>query len=191
MTTEAGFYAHPTAVIDQPCEIGSGTRIWHFSHVMAGARIGEKCILGQNVYVDREVRIGRGCKIQNNVSVYKGVLLEDGVFCGPSATFTNVLNPRAFIERKQEFRTTTVGKGATIGANATIVCGLTIGPYALVGAGSVVVRVVPAHALVVGVPARQLGWVCRCGVTLPDGGKPVCPSCGSRYRLDGDLLEPA
>lgn len=191
MTTEAGFYAHPTAVIDEPCEIGSGTRIWHFSHVMAGARIGEKCILGQNVYVDREVRIGRGCKIQNNVSVYKGVLLEDGVFCGPSVTFTNVLNPRAFIERKQEFRPTTVGKGATIGANATIVCGLTIGPYALVGAGSVVVHDVPAHALVVGVPARQLGRVCRCGVTLPGGGEPVCPACGSRYRLDGDLLEPA
>ena len=118
------------------------------------------------------------------------MLLEDRVFCGPSVTFTNVLNPRAFIERKEEFRPTTVGEGATLGANSTIVCGLTIGPYALVGAGSVVVRDVPAHALVVGVPARQLGWVCRCGGTLPDGGEPVCPSCGSRYRLDGDLLEP-
>ena len=191
MTTEAGFYAHPTAVIDQPCEIGSGTRVWHFSHVMAGARIGENCILGQNVYVDREVRIGSGCKIQNNVSVYKGVLLEDRVFCGPSVTFTNVLNPRAFIERKEEFRPTTVGEGATLGANSTIVCGLEIGRFSLVGAGAVVVRDVPPHALVVGVPARQAGWVCRCGTTLPEGGEPACPSCGKRYRLDGNLLEPA
>lgn len=191
MTTEAGFYAHPTAVIDQPCEIGSGTRVWHFSHVMAGARIGENCILGQNVYVDREVRIGSGCKIQNNVSVYKGVLLEDRVFCGPSVTFTNVLNPRAFIERKEEFRPTTVGEGATLGANSTIVCGLEIGRFSLVGAGAVVVGDVPPHALVVGVPARQAGWVCRCGATLPEGGEPACRSCGSRYRLDGDLLEPA
>ena len=191
MATEAGFYAHPTAVIDQPCEIGSGTRVWHFSHVMAGARIGENCILGQNVYVDREVRIGSGCKIQNNVSVYKGVLLEDRVFCGPSVTFTNVLNPRAFIERKEEFRPTTVGEGATLGANSTIVCGLTIGRFSLVGAGAVVVRDVPPHALVVGVPARQAGWVCRCGTTLPEGGAPACRSCGNRYRLDGNLLEPA
>ena len=191
MTTEAGYYAHPTAVVDQPCEIGSGTRVWHFSHVMAGARIGENCILGQNVYVDREVQIGRGCKIQNNVSVYKGVLLEDRVFCGPSVTFTNVINPRAFIERKEEFRPTIVGEGATLGANATIVCGLAIGRYALVGAGSVVIWDVPAHALVVGVPSRQVGWVCRCGVTLPEGGKPACRACGNRYRLDGELLEPA
>ena len=191
MTTEAGFYAHPTAVIDQPCEIGSGTRVWHFSHVMAGARIGENCILGQNVYVDREVRIGSGCKIQNNVSVYKGVLLEDRVFCGPSVTFTNVINPRAFIERKAEFRPTTVGEGATLGANATIVCGVEIGRYALVGAGSVVVRDVPAHALAVGVPARLAGWVCRCGTTLPESREPACGSCGNRYRQDGNLLEPA
>ena len=190
MTTEAGFYVHPTAVIDQPCEIGSGTRVWHFSHVMAGARIGENCILGQNVYVDREVRIGNGCKIQNNVSVYKGVLLEDRVFCGPSVTFTNVLNPRAFIERKEEFRPTTVGEGSTLGANSTIVCGLEIGRFSLVGAGAVVVRDVPPHALVVGVPARQAGWVCHCGTTLPEGGEPVCRSCGNRYRLDGNLLEP-
>ena len=191
MTREAEFYAHETAVIDQPCEIGADTRIWHFAHIMAGVRIGTGCNLGQNVYVDRDVTIGNGCKVQNNVAVYKGVTLEDGVFCGPSMVFTNVMNPRAFIERKHEFRPTLVKRGATLGANATIVCGVTIGEYALVGAGSVVTRDVPAHALIYGVPTQRRGWVCRCAVTLPageDGDKLVCPACGDRYRLGGETI---
>ena len=186
MTEETEYFAHETALIDQPCEIGAGTRIWHFAHVMAGARIGAGCNLGQNVYVDRDVTIGAGCKVQNNVSVYKGVTLEDDVFCGPSVVFTNVMNPRAFIERKHEFRPTLVKRGATLGANATIVCGVTIGEYALVGAGSVVTRDVPAHALIYGVPTQPRGWVCRCGVTLPageEGTELACPACGDRYRL--------
>ena len=191
MTRETEYFAHETAVVDQPCEIGAGTKIWHFAHVMAGARIGAGCNLGQNVYVDRDVTIGAGCKVQNHVSVYKGVTLEDDVFCGPSMVFTNVVNPRAFIERKHEFRPTLVKRGATLGANATIVCGVTIGEYALVGAGSVVTRDVPAHALIYGVPTQHHGWVCRCGVTLPAAeadAELVCPACGDRYRLNGGVL---
>jgi len=180
----ARFYAHPTAVIDQPCEIGEGTRIWHFTHVMAGARIGRNCVLGQNVLVAPDVVIGHNVKIQNNVSVYTGVVLEDDVFCGPSMVFTNVINPRSHVSRKHEFQPTMVRRGATIGANATVVCGHEIGAYAFVGAGAVVTRDVPAHALVVGVPARLAGWMCQCGEKLEfDDDLGTCPRCQLRYRL--------
>lgn len=191
MASNCGYFIHPSAVVDEGCEIGAGTKVWHFSHLMAACRIGCNCMLGQNVYVDGDVEIGNGCKIQNNVSVYRSVTLEDRVFCGPSVVFTNVINPRAFIERKEEFRPTLVRTGATLGANATIVCGITVGAYALVGAGSVVTRDVPDYALVLGVPARLSGWVCRCGVALPpaeEGDLPACPECGDKYRLaDGEL----
>ena len=191
MATNCDYFIHPSAVVDEGCEIGAGTKVWHFSHLMAACRIGCNCILGQNVYVDGDVEIGNGCKIQNNVSVYRSVTLEDRVFCGPSVVFTNVINPRAFIERKEEFRPTLVRTGATLGANATIVCGITVGAYALVGAGSVVTRDVPDYALVLGVPARLSGWVCRCGVALSpaeEGDLLACPECGDKYRLaDGEL----
>jgi UDP-2-acetamido-3-amino-2,3-dideoxy-glucuronate N-acetyltransferase len=184
MPTDPGYTAHPTACIDEPSYIGAGTRIWHFCHLMPGVRIGRDCVLAQNVYIDRDVVIGNGCKIQNNVSVYKGVTLEDRVFCGPSMVFTNVINPRAFIERKAEFRPTLVREGATLGANSTVVCGVTIGAYAFVGAGAVITRDVPTHALMYGVPARQSGWVCRCAIKLfEEGADLVCPSCALRYRL--------
>lgn len=184
MAGKMNYSLHETACVDPPCEIGAGTRIWHFSHIMSGARIGENCTLGQNVYIGPGVRIGDGCKIQNNVSVFKGVTMEDRVFCGPSVVFTNVVNPRAFIERKHEFQPTMVREGATLGANSTIVCGVTIGAYALVGAGAVVTGDVPDHGLVYGVPARREGWVCRCGAVL--SGEPLaCPDCDCRYRLDG------
>ena len=183
MGRKKDFFLHETARADMPCRIGAGTRVWHFSHIMAGARIGRNCILGQNVYVDREVRIGDQCKIQNNVSVYKGVVLEDRVFCGPSVVFTNVINPRAFVDRRDEFRPTLVREGATLGANSTIVCGVTIGAYALVGAGAVVTGDVPAYALVYGVPARQAGWVCSCGGVLTRKLL-SCPDCDRFYQLD-------
>ena len=183
MSQDSAYFVHPTACIDEPCEIGAGSKVWHFSHLMKGVRIGRNCILGQNVYIDQDVAVGDGCKIQNNVSVYKGVILEDGVFCGPSMVFTNVINPRAFIERKSEFKPTLVQKGATLGANATVVCGVTVGAYALIGAGSVVTKDVPAHAVIYGVPARQRGWVCHCGVTLP-ADTLICPACNSAYHLD-------
>ena len=194
MTDAPGFFAHESSCIDQPCEIGAGTRIWHFSHVMSGARIGPNCILGQNVFVDRQVVVGRDCKVQNNVSLYSGVVLGDGVFCGPSVVFTNVINPRARIERKHEFKATHVGEGASLGANATIVCGVTIGAYAFVGAGAVVTRDIVAYAVVYGVPARRQGWVCECGVLLPDdetAPKLNCRTCAKEYRLDADGLTPA
>ena len=187
MTHEQPFFAHETATVDDPSAIGSGTRIWHYSHVMAGARVGENCTIGQNVYIDNNTVIGAGCKIQNNVAVYNGVVLEDEVFCGPSMVFTNVVNPRAFIERKSEFKQTLVQRGATIGANATVVCGVTIGAYALVGAGAVVTRDVLSHALIYGVPAKQRGWVCRCGVVL--GEELVCGECGLSYELSEGCLE--
>lgn len=166
---------HPTAVIDEGARIGAGTKIWHFSHVLPGSVIGENCNIGQNVTVGPDVSIGRGCKIQNNVSVYKGVTLEDHVFCGPSMVFTNIYNPRAAMRKMDQLRPTLVKHDATLGANCTIVCGVTIGAYALVGAGAVVIRDVPDHALMVGNPARQAGWVCRCGERLDHGlGCPVC-----------------
>jgi UDP-2-acetamido-3-amino-2,3-dideoxy-glucuronate N-acetyltransferase len=178
-------FIHPTAVVDAGAAIGAGTRIWHFCHVMPLAVIGQGCNIGQNVYIDNHAVVGNGVKIQNNVSVYNGVVLEDGVFVGPSAVFTNVVNPRSFIERKTEFRPTLVQQGASIGANATIVCGITIGRYALVGAGAVVTHDVPPHALVTGLPARQTGWVSEAGHTLRFGadGRAQCPETGQAYLL--------
>lgn len=182
------YWAHSTAVIDEPVSIGDGTKVWHFSHVMGGARIGSGCSLGQNVYVAATVVVGSRCKVQNNVSLYDGVELADDVFVGPSAVFTNVVNPRAFVARKDEYLPTKVGKGASIGANATIVCGCSVGEYAFVAAGAVVTRDVPAYALVVGVPARVVGWTCRCGERLPP--VLVCAACGSGYReyREGEAL---
>lgn len=181
-----GYQAHPTAVIDPGVEIGPGTKIWHFSHVMAGSVIGEGVNIGQNVVVGPKAKIGRGSKIQNNVSVYEGVELEEDVFCGPSMVFTNVFNPRAFIKRMDELRRTLVRRGASIGANATIVCGVELGEYCFIGAGAVVASDVKAHALMAGVPARRTGWVCRCGVKLPE--TLVCPACASSYREAPDGL---
>jgi UDP-2-acetamido-3-amino-2,3-dideoxy-glucuronate N-acetyltransferase len=185
--------AHRTATIDVGCEIGAGTRIWHYSHVMAGARIGRECSLGQNVFVGGEAVIGDKVKIQNNVSIYDGVVLEDDVFCGPSMVFTNVVNPRSDRSRRHEIRRTLVGKGATIGANATIVCGHTVGRHAFIGAGAVVTSDVPDHALMLGVPARVAGWVCRCGVKLPmavddQREERTCSGCGERYVRVGDTV---
>jgi UDP-2-acetamido-3-amino-2,3-dideoxy-glucuronate N-acetyltransferase len=179
---------HDSAVVDRPAVIHAGVRIWHFSHVLPECEIGAGTIIGQNVVVGPDVRIGEGCKIQNNVSVYEGVTLERDVFCGPSCVFTNVINPRAFIERKDEFRPTRVREGATIGANATILCGHTLGRYCMIGAGAVVTCDVPDFALMVGTPARRRGWVSRVGETLDDDL--TCPRTGERYRLaDGALAE--
>ena len=177
------YFAHPTAVIDEGAQIGPGTKIWHFSHVMAGSTIGADCNLGQNVVVSPECTIGNNVKIQNNVSVYTGVELEDGVFCGPSMVFTNVVNPRSYISRRKEYKKTRVREGASIGANATIVCGVTLGRYCFVGAGAVITRDVPDYALMVGVPARQVGWVCNCGVRLADSAQPHCTACGRQYVI--------
>jgi len=184
-----GFFVHESSYIDDHVEIGDGTKIWHFCHVMTGAKIGENCVVGQNVFIGADVIIGDRVKIQNNVSVYTGVTVEDEVFLGPSMVFTNVINPRSSIERKHEFKKTLVKKGATIGANATILCGLTIGSYAFVGAGAVVVKDVPDYSLVIGVPARHAGWVCRCGVKLElRGDRARCRACGLEYRLHGNML---
>jgi UDP-2-acetamido-3-amino-2,3-dideoxy-glucuronate N-acetyltransferase len=186
----ARVFVHDSAYVDEPCQIGEGTAVWHFSHVLAGTRIGRHCTLGQNVMVGPDVTVGDGCKIQNNVSVYRGVTLEDEVFCGPSCVFTNVATPRAGVDRSGEVRPTTVGRGATIGANATVVCGHRIGPWAMVAAGAVVTSDVPAHALVAGVPARRIGWVSHAGERL--GDDLVCPRTGRAYVLVGpDRLEPA
>jgi len=183
------YTAHPTATIDPGCSIGEGTSIWHYSHVMAGARIGARCSLGQNVFVARDVVVGDNVKIQNNVSLYEGVTLEDDVFCGPSMVFTNVINPRSHVSRKHEYRKTLVRRGATIGANATVVCGHTIGEYAFIGAGAVVTDDVPAFGLLMGVPARLAGWMCVCGVRLDAppsgfGGELACGACGVRYGFE-------
>jgi UDP-2-acetamido-3-amino-2,3-dideoxy-glucuronate N-acetyltransferase len=183
------YYADPSAIVDQPCEIGNGTKIWHFSHVMAHCKIGSNCNLGQNVHVASGVRIGDNVKIQNNVSLYAGVELEDDVFCGPSMVFTNVLTPRSHVNRKSEYSKTLVQRGTSLGANSTIVCGVTIGQYAFVGAGAVVTKDVPAHALMAGVPARRIGWACRCGVRLEMSGELWgCQRCGENYSVkDGAL----
>lgn len=175
---------HPTAVIDDDVEVGEKTRIWHFVHVCSGARIGSNCVLGQNVYLGPGVRIGNGVRIQNNVSVYAGVQVEDDVFLGPSCVFTNVLNPRAFVDRKSELLPTAVGRGATVGANATVLCGIRLGEYCMLGAGCVAVSDVQPHALVVGIPARSIGWVCRCGERLSESEGFRCRACGDRYRID-------
>ena len=183
---------HPTAIIDDGADIGAGTRIWHWVHVCAGAVIGNDCSLGQNVFIGNKVRIGNNVKIQNNVSVYDNVTLEDDVFCGPSMVFTNVYNPRSAINRRAEYRDTCVKRGATLGANSTIVCGVTIGEYAFIGAGAVVNRDVPAFALMLGVPARHSGWMSRHGerLDLPLTGNiaAVCPHTGDQYMLSGDIL---
>lgn len=183
-------FVHPSSYVDDGASIGPGTRIWHFCHVMPGAVIGARCTLGQNVVVMANVRVGDDVKIQNNVSVYEGVTLEDAVFCGPSCVFTNVLNPRSEISRRDQFQPTRVRRGATIGANATIICGSTIGEYAFIGAGAVVRGDVPAYALMLGVPARQAGWMCRCGERLGlERGAAVCRACGRPYReSDGRLV---
>jgi UDP-2-acetamido-3-amino-2,3-dideoxy-glucuronate N-acetyltransferase len=183
------FMRHESAYVDQGAQVGSGTRIWHFSHIMAGARIGKNCSLGQNVNVASRAVLGNEVKVQNNVSIYDDVDIEDGVFCGPSMVFTNVINPRSFIERKHEYKKTIVQRGASIGANATIVCGVTLGAYCFVGAGSVVTKDVPDYALVYGSPACQHGWVCSCGVKLTEAL--VCPECGKTYQKTEEGIERA
>ncbi|OSI15942.1 N-acetyltransferase [Neisseria dentiae] len=188
----SNYTVHPSAIVDEGAKIGAGSRIWHFVHICGGAEIGENCSFGQNVFVGNRVKIGDNCKIQNNVSVYDNVYLEEGVFCGPSMVFTNVYNPRSLIERKSEYRDTLVKKGATLGANCTIVCGITIGRFAFVGAGAVVNKDVPDYALMVGVPARQIGWMSEYGeqLDLPvsGNGSAVCSHTGAVYTLsDGRL----
>lgn len=179
-------FVHESSYVDSGVTVGEGTKIWHFSHILGGSRIGRNCSIGQNVMIGPDVVVGDNCKIQNNVALYKGVELEQGVFCGPSCVFTNVLNPRAEVERKDEFRPTKVRRGATIGANATIVCGNELGEYCLVAAGAVVTKAVPAYALMAGVPARRIGWVSRAGEILDE--TLVCPRTGERYEHHGDTL---
>lgn len=181
---EKPYFIHESSYVDEGCEIGDGTKIWHFSHIMKGCKIGRNCNIGQNVVVSPDAVLGDGCKVQNNVSIYTGVVCEDDVFLGPSCVFTNVINPRAFIERKTEYRRTVLKKGASVGANATIVCGHTIGKYAMVGAGSVVARDVPDYALVYGCPAEIRGWVCRCGERIRfSSGRAACSACGKTYQM--------
>lgn len=184
-------FVHPSAVIDADVEIGEGTRVWHFVHVSSGARIGRHCVLGQNVFVGRNVEIGNGVRIQNNVSVYEGVVVSDDAFLGPSCVFTNVINPRAFVERSHEFKDTFVGKGVTIGANATIVCGHTLGDYSFLGAGTVITRDVPAYALMVGNPGKRIGWMCRCGERLMNKiGDVACEACKARFMITAESCTP-
>src|SRR5579863_626424 len=192
---EREYFAHESVYVDEPCSIGAGTKIWHFSHVMSKCRIGERCNIGQNVVISPDVVIGDNVKIQNNVSVYTGCILEDDVFCGPSMVFTNVMNPRSHVVRKDEYRTTIVRKGASLGANSTVVCGTTIGRYAFVGAGSVVTRDVPDYGLVYGNPARLRGWMCVCGIALdftPGDGeaRDKCKACGADYKKIGSCVTP-
>jgi len=185
----ADAYVHPSSFVDEGAVIGAGTKVWHFCHVMKGAVIGERSSLGQNVVVMPGTRIGNNVKIQNNVSVYEGVTLEDDVFCGPSCVFTNVLNPRSHVSLKHEYRPTLVKRGASIGANATIVCGTTLGEFAFIGAGAVVTSDVPAYGLMVGVPARRVGWMCQCGERLAvTGGSATCAACGAAYAEAGGAL---
>ena len=181
---EKQYFVHESSYVDEGCTVGNGTKIWHFSHIMKDCVIGENCNIGQNVVISPKVVLGNGVKIQNNVSVYTGVVCEDGVFLGPSCVFTNVINPRAFIERKSEYRQTTIKKGASIGANATIVCGHDVGKYAFVGAGAVVTKDVPDYAMVYGSPARIQGYICQCGEKLHfEQNGAVCPACNRKYRM--------
>ena len=192
MDPRTDVFVHESAYVDDGCQIGAGTKIWHFTHVMSGATIGHHCNIGQNVVVSPDVVIGNNVKIQNNVSVYTGVVLEDDVFCGPSMVFTNVVNPRSHVSRRSQYQRTLVRRGATLGANSTIVCGSTIGQFAFVGAGAVVTRDVPDFALVVGNPGRVAGWMCQCGVKLAAGSQPPrrarCEACGDSYESDGIRL---
>ncbi|MGM9745857.1 MAG: acyltransferase [Paludibacteraceae bacterium] len=186
------YFKHESAYVDEGCTIGQGTKIWHFSHIMSGCTIGDECNIGQNVVISPDVRLGRNVKIQNNVSVYTGVVCEDDVFLGPSMVFTNVINPRSHVSRKNEYRRTLIRRGASVGANATIVCGHEIGEYALIGAGSVVTKDVKPYALMVGNPARQVGWVSAYGekLTFDEKGEAVCPATGEHYRLnDGQVTK--
>jgi UDP-2-acetamido-3-amino-2,3-dideoxy-glucuronate N-acetyltransferase len=193
MTGPRPYFAHESAYVDDGSTIGAGTKIWHFSHVMSGATIGERCNIGQNVVISPDVVLGNNVKVQNNVSIYTGVILEDDVFCGPSMVFTNVVNPRSHVVRKHEYRATRVGRGASFGANCTVVCGHDIGKYAFIGAGAVVTRSVPDYALVVGNPGRITGWVCECGVKLAGGAAPPaaarCGSCETEYVASNGRLE--
>lgn len=184
------YFKHESAYVDEGCTIGAGTKIWHFSHIMSGCTIGGQCNIGQNVVISPDVVLGRNCKIQNNVSVYTGVCCEDDVFLGPSMVFTNVINPRSHVSRKSEYRPTLIKRGASVGANATIVCGHTLGEYCLIGAGSVVTKDVPAYALMVGNPARRVGWVSRYGEKLSFGadGIAVCPATGEKYKLENNIV---
>ena len=182
------YYVHPSSFVDEGAIVGKGTKVWHFCHVLPGAVIGERCNIGQNCVIMPGVKLGNNVKMQNNVSVYEGVELEDDVFCGPSMVFTNVRNPRSHVSRKHEYRRTLVGRGASIGANATIICGATLGEYAFIGAGAVVLQDVPAFALMVGVPARRVGWMCQCGEPLPDDGAGGCAVCGSTYAASDGVV---
>ena len=194
MATDKDYFAHESSYVDEPSVVGAGTRIWHFSHIMKDSRIGKNCNIGQNVVISPQCVVGNNVKIQNNVSVYTGVILEDDVFCGPSMVFTNVMNPRSHVERKDEYQQTLVRQGASIGANATVVCGNTIGRYAFVGAGAVVTRDVPDYAVVYGSPARVQGWICDCGLALTfeneTGGEAASCSCGKSYSKDGQMVCP-
>lgn len=193
MNEHLDYYVHSTAVVDEGASIGRGSKIWHFCHIMSGGKIGEECILGQNVFIASKVTIGDHCKIQNNVSLYEGVILEEEVFIGPSAVFTNVLNPRAMVERKDQFRPTLVRRGASIGANATIVCGNELGCYCLVAAGAVVTASVGAYTVVGGNPARLMGYVSAAGETLHfdnERGEAICPRSGKKYKLEGGIVYP-
>jgi UDP-2-acetamido-3-amino-2,3-dideoxy-glucuronate N-acetyltransferase len=188
----ANIFVHPSAIIDYGAQIGAGTKIWHFCHLMPTCKVGERCNIGQNVYIDHNAVVGNGVKVQNNVSIYNGVVIEDDVFLGPSMVFTNVINPRSFIERKDEFKNTFVRKGATIGANATILCGIEIGAYAMIGAGAVVVKNVLPYAIIVGNPAHQAGWISEAGIKLnfSDKGMAVCAQTGKQYQLNNGFVHP-
>ncbi|MDU2063438.1 MAG: acyltransferase [Sporomusaceae bacterium] len=184
------YFVHESSYVDEPCQIGKGTKIWHFTHVMANCKIGRDCNIGQNVVISPEVVLGNNVKIQNNVSVYTGVICEDDVFLGPSCVFTNVWNPRSHVSRKHEYRETKIGQGASVGANATIVCGHSIGKYAFIGAGAVVTKNVPDYALLAGNPARQIGWMCQCGEKLHFvENKATCDECGMQYKKNEEFIQ--